>query len=328
MRSKLTPVLLLIAVILLAAFPFVGEKFYIQLIAKVMIMAIFAMSLDLLVGYTGLVSLGHAAFFGLAGYVLAKAAPQYAAANLWTTLALALVACAIFALLTGFLVLRTSGIYFIMVTLAFSQMLFFVFHDTPFGGGSDGMYIYAKPEMKIGETALLDLEDFKVLYWFTLGLMTLVYLFLRQVLDSNFGRALIGIKTNEHRLRALGFPTFRYKLASYMLSGTLAGLAGYIAALQFGFVNPEILSWHVSGSVLMMVILGGMGSLHGAVLGAFVFILLQEILSNQSWFGPIAKHWQLAMGIFVIIVALLLPQGLVGLGSTFRKKHKASGGHG
>jgi len=158
MRSKLTPVLLLIAVILLAAFPFVGEKFYIQLIAKVMIMAIFAMSLDLLVGYTGLVSLGHAAFFGLAGYVLAKAAPQYAAANLWTTLALALVACAIFALLTGFLVLRTSGIYFIMVTLAFSQMLFFVFHDTPFGGGSDGMYIYAKPEMKIGETALLDLE--------------------------------------------------------------------------------------------------------------------------------------------------------------------------
>ncbi len=328
MRSKLTPLLLLAAVLLLAAFPFVGEKFYIQLIAKVMIMAIFAMSLDLLVGYTGLVSLGHAAFFGLAGYVLAKAAPQYAAANLWTTLPLALAACAVFALLTGFLVLRTSGIYFIMVTLAFSQMLFFVFHDTPFGGGSDGIYIYAKPEIKIGGTALLDLEDFKVLYWFTLGLMTLVYLFLRQVLDSNFGRALIGIKTNEHRLRALGFSTFRYKLASYMLSGMLAGLAGYLAALQFGFVNPEILSWHVSGSVLMMVILGGMGSLHGAALGAFVFILLQEMLSNQSWFGPIAKHWQLAMGVFIIAVALLLPHGLVGLGSTLRNRRKETGGHG
>ncbi|MBI5921241.1 MAG: branched-chain amino acid ABC transporter permease [Betaproteobacteria bacterium] len=328
MRSKLTPVILFVAVLLLVAFPFVGEKFYIQLIAKVMIMAIFAMSLDLLVGYTGLVSLGHAAFFGLAGYVLAKAAPQYAAANFWTTLPLALGACAVFALFTGFLVLRTSGIYFIMVTLAFSQMLFFVFHDTPFGGGSDGIYIYAKPEIKIGETALLDLEDFKVLYWFTLGLMTLVYLFLHRVLDSNFGRALIGIKTNEHRLRALGFPTFRYKLASYMLSGTLAGLAGYLAALQFGFVNPEILSWHISGSVLMMVILGGMGSLHGAALGAFVFILLQEMLSNQSWFGPVAKHWQLAMGVFIIAVALLLPHGLVGLGSTLKNRRKRAGGHG
>ena len=325
MRSKLFGTLLLIAALAaLLVFPTLGEKFYIQLVTKVMIMAIFAMSLDLLVGYTGLVSLGHAAFFGLAGYVLAKAAPQYEAANLWTSLPLAMGACAAFAMATGFLVLRTSGVYFIMVTLAFAQMLFFLFHDTPFGGGSDGIYIYAKPEVKIGQTVLLNLEDYKVFYWFALGLLVGVYLLLRQILGSNFGRALIGIKTNEHRLRALGFATFRYKLASYTLSGALAGLAGYLAALQFGFVSPEILSWHISGSVLMMVILGGGGTLHGAALGAFVFILMQELLSNQAWFGPLAKHWQLAMGLFIIAVALLLPRGLVGLADARKSRSKAA----
>ena len=305
---------LLLALLLLAYFPMMGEDFYVQLVAKVMIMAIFAMSLDLLVGYTGLVSLGHAAFFGLAGYVLARFAPQYEAVSLWTSLPLALGACAVFAAVTGLLVLRTSGVYFIMVTLAFAQMLFFICHDTPLGGGSDGIYLYAKPMLKLGETVLLNLEDKQVFYWFVLGLMALVYLFLRRVLGSNFGHALVGIKTNEHRMRALGYSTFRYKLASYVLSGVLAGLAGYLAAMQFGFVNPEILSWHTSGGVLVMVILGGMGTLHGAALGAFVFILLQELLSNEAWFGPLAKHWQLALGLFIIAVALLLPRGLAGLG--------------
>ena len=329
MRFKATSLVLLTALLLLAAFPYVGEQYYVQLVSKVMIMAIFAMSLDLLVGYTGLVSLGHAAFFGLAGYVLAKAAPQYEAANLWTSLPLALAACAAFALLTGLLVLRTSGVYFIMVTLAFAQMLFFLFHDTSFGGGSDGIYIYVKPEIRLDWLGLegnpLNLENFNIFYEFVLAAMAAVYLFLRRVLDSNFGRALIGIKTNEQRLRALGFPTFRYKLASYMLSGTLAGLAGYLAAMQFGFVNPEILGWHTSGGALMMVILGGMGSLHGPALGAFVFILLQESLSNQAWFGAVAKHWQLAMGLFIIAVALLLPRGLVGLAGFFSRKPNGPG---
>ena len=313
MKQPRLALVLLAALLALALFPLVGEKFYVQLLTKVLIMAIFAMSLDLLVGYTGLVSLGHAAFFGLAGYVLARAAPQYDAPSLWTSLPLALAACAVFAAVTGLLVLRTSGVYFIMVTLAFAQMLFFVFHDTPLGGGSDGIYLYAKPELKVGDLALLNLEDSRVFYWFVLGAMTAVYLFLRRVLASNFGRALIGIKTNEHRMRALGYATFRYKLASYILSGTLAGLAGYLAAVQFGFVNPEILGWHTSGGVLVMVILGGMGTLHGAALGAFVFILLQEALSNEAWLGPLAKHWPLVLGLFIIGVALVLPRGLAGL---------------
>lgn len=304
---------LLACALLLAVFPLFGGTFYVQLFVKVMIMAIFAMSLDLLIGYTGLVSFGHAAYFGLAGYALALMGPQYEAANLWWTLPAAMAVCALFALLTGLLVLRTKGIFFIMVTLAFAQMLYFVFHDTKIGGGSDGIYIYNKPELKIGDFALANLDKTEHFYWLVLILMVAVYLLLARVLGSAFGRALVGIKVNEHRMQALGFPVFRYKLASYVLAGALGGLSGYLAAVQFGFVNPEILSWHQSGAVMMMVILGGMGTLYGPVLGAFAFVLLQEAFSNQAWFGAWAKHWQLAMGLFIILVALYLPRGLAGL---------------
>jgi branched-chain amino acid transport system permease protein len=226
-------------------------------------MAIFAMSLDLLVGYTGLVSFGHAAYFGLAGYALALMAPKYETVSLWWTLPASIGVCALFALVTGMLVLRTRGIYFIMVTLAFAQMLFFIFHDTKLGGGSDGVYIYAKPTMQWGETVLLNLEKLENFYWLVLVLAAGSYLLLRRILGSSFGRALLGIKVNEHRMRALGFPVFKYQLASFTLAGALGGLAGYMAAVQYGFVNPEILSWHQSGAVLMMVILGGMGTLYG-----------------------------------------------------------------
>ena len=318
-----TQIAFLAAALLLALFPFVGGTFYIQLIAKVMILAIFAMSLDLLIGYTGLVSFGHAAYFGLAGYALALMGPKYEAASLWWSLPAAMAVCALFALVTGLLVLRTRGIFFIMVTLAFAQMLYFVFHDTKIGGGSDGIYIYNKPELKIGDFAIANLDKTEHFYWLVLVLMLAVFLLLRRVLGSTFGRTLVGIKVNEHRMQALGFPVFRYKLASYVLAGALGGLAGYLAAVQFGFVNPEILSWHKSGQVMMMVILGGMGTLYGPVLGAFAFVLLQETLSNQAWFGPLAKHWQLAMGVFIILVAMVLPQGLAGLMQRFGRKPEA-----
>jgi branched-chain amino acid transport system permease protein len=320
MNSRLLNVLPWLVVGLLALFPLLESTFYMQLLTKVLIMAIFAMSLDLLVGYTGLVSFGHAAYFGLAGYALALMAPKYETVSLWWSLPAAIGVCALFALITGMLVLRTRGIYFIMVTLAFSQMLFFIFHDTKIGGGSDGIYIYAKPTIKLGDVELLNLEKLENFYWLALVLMAAIYFLLRRVLGSTFGRALVGIKVNEHRMRALGFPVFRYQLSSFVLSGALAGVAGYLAAVQYGFVNPEILSWHQSGAVLMMVILGGMGTLHGAVIGAFAFVLLQEVLSNQAWFGASAKHWQLAMGLFIMLVALYLPQGLAGLAHKFGRK--------
>jgi branched-chain amino acid transport system permease protein len=326
LNSRLAQYLPYLVVGLLALFPLVESTFYMQLLTKVLIRAIFAMSLDLLVGYTGLVSFGHAAYFGLAGYALALMAPKYEVVSLWWSLPAAVGVCALFALITGMLVLRTRGIYFIMVTLAFAQMLFFVFHDTKIGGGSDGIYIYARPVMKLGETSLVNLEKPENFYWLALIMMAGIYLLLRRVLGSTFGRALVGIKVNEHRMRALGFPVFRYQLASFTLSGALAGVAGYLAAAQYGFVNPEILSWHQSGAVLMMVILGGMGTLYGSVIGAFAFVILQEVLSNQAWFGPSAKHWQLAMGIFIMLVALYLPQGLAGLMQKFRSKPAAEVG--
>ena len=301
---------LILSALLLAVFPFIVETFYIQLGAKIMIMAIFAMSLDLLVGHTGLVSLGHAAYFGLAAYVLALISPKYEAASLWLTLPIAIVAVAAAAIIIGWLVVRTAGVYFIMATLAFAQMLYSVFHDTKLGGGSDGIYITVRPELTVAGIKPLDLENPIQFYYFVLLAMIGVYALLNQILHAPFGRALAGIKANESRMRSIGYPVFAYKLSAFVLAGTLAGLAGYLAACQFGFVNPEILAWHHSGTVLMMVILGGMGKLHGAVLGAFAYVLLQELLSAPALLGVYAKHWQLAMGSLIVFIVLTLPHGL------------------
>lgn len=308
-----TSVLLAAGALGLALVPLIGTPFYLQLFGKIMIMAIFAISLDLLVGYTGLVSLGHSAYFGLAGYAVALLSPEYEAANLLTTLPLAMLAAGGAALLIGLLVLRTSGVYFIMVTLAFAQMLYYLFHDTKLGGGSDGMYIYVKPELTIGGVQLLNLDKPLQFYYLIFGLMLGVYFALRMVLRSPFGHALVGIRANEHRMRSLGFQVFWYKLGAFVLAGMLAGLAGYLAACQFGYVSPEILSWHNSGNVLMMLLLGGMGNLYGAIVGAFSFVLIQELFSSEALFGAVAKHWQLAMGSFIVLIVLCLPNGLSGL---------------
>ena len=296
-----------IALALFPVFPFSGAAFYVDLLTKVMIMAVFALSLDLLVGYTGLVSFGHAAFFGIGAYTAALLSPKYEAASLWLTLPAAVLIAAFAAFVIGIFVLRTRGIYFIMVTLAFAQMIYFLFHDTKLGGGSDGIYLNFKPEVKIGGVSLFDLGNALHFYYFVLAVLVMVYFFLRLVLRSPFGRALVGIKANEQRMRSLGFPVFHYKLASFTLAGGLAGIAGYLAACQFGFVNPEIISWHQSGNVLLMVILGGLGNLYGAVAGAFAFVLMQE------FFSSLTKHWQLIMGAVIVFLVLFLPGGLASL---------------
>jgi branched-chain amino acid transport system permease protein len=318
------PVLIL-AVLLLAGFPLIGGTFYIQLGAKIIIMAIFAMSLDLLVGHTGLVSLGHAAYFGVAAYTLALTSPKYEAASLWLSLPVAIAAAAGAASIIGFLVVRTAGVYFIMATLAFAQMLYSLFHDTNLGGGSDGIYIYVRPEVSLAGIKPLDLENPVQFYYFVLITMLGVYAFLSQVLRAPFGRALAGIRANENRMRSIGYPVFGYKLGAFVLAGSLAGLAGYLTACQFGFVNPEILAWHQSGTVLMMVILGGMGRLHGAVLGAFAYVLLQEFFSASAIFGAYAKHWQLAMGSLIVLIVLVFPRGLGGfIDVAMRTTHKTA----
>jgi len=334
MSRRALAIILGIAVLAaLAALPAFAEKFYVQLFTKILIMAIFAMSLDLLVGYTGLVSFGHAAFFGAAGYILALLTPQYQAANLWLSLAVALAGSALLALAIGCLVLRTSGIYFIMVTLAFAQMLYYLFHDTKIAGGSDGIYIYVRPVAAIAGWQPFSLENFVHYYYLVLVLAVATFLLLSRVLSSLFGRVIVGIRVNEHRMRSLGFPPFRYKLACFVLSGTLAGLAGYLASVQFGVVNPDMLAWHLSGSALMMVILGGMGTLVGPALGAMAMLLLELAFQSLPAVGGInlGKHWQLLMGGFIVLTALALPHGLVGLLRTLaesgRRPARKEAGH-
>jgi branched-chain amino acid transport system permease protein len=312
-------VLVLAALVLV---PFVAEKFYVQFFAKIMIMAIFAMSLDLLLGYTGLVSFGHAAFYGAAGYVLALMSPQYQAANFWTSLPAAIAASALLALVIGIFVVRTHGIYFIMVTLAFAQMVYFVFHDTKLAGGNDGIYIDVRPVAKIGEWQPFNLDNFTHVYFLVLVLLVAVYLLLRVLLRSPFGRVIVGIRVNEQRMRSLGYPTFRYKLLCFVIAGGLAGIAGYLGAVQFGVVNPEMMGWHLSAAVMLMVILGGMGTLVGPIIGAAVWMLLELTFQSLPTVGTLnlGKHWQLWMGGFIVLAALLLPKGLIGLGSALLKR--------
>ena len=307
------PIALGVALALLALFPLAGAGFYTELVTKVMILAIFALSLDLLVGYTGLVSFGHAAFYGVGAYTLGLMAPKYEAASLWLTLPAAMLAAGMAALVVGVFVVRVKGIYFIMVTLAFAQMFYFVFHDTKFGRGSDGISMNFKPVAAIGGFTPFDLGNTTHVYYVVFVLLVAVFVFLRTVLRSPFGRALQGIRSNEHRMRSLGFPVYWYKLASFTLAGALAGLAGYLSALQFGFVNPELLSWHQSGNVLLMLILGGVGSLYGAVVGAFAFVALSEI------FQSLTRHWQLLLGGAIILLVIFLPGGLASVAGRFRR---------
>ncbi len=313
-RSKALFVALAFAA--LALLPLVAGNYGIDLVTKIMIYAVFALSLELLVGGTGLVCFGQAAFFGIGAYATVLLSPADAPGPVLWLLPACVLAAALYALAVGALSLRTKGVYFIMVTLAFAQMAYYVVHDTPLGGGTDGIYLNAKPV--IG--AWLDLGKPLSLYAFTLACLALVFGGLALLLRSRFGRALAGIRVNEQRMRASGFSTYPYKLAAFTVSGAIAGLAGFLFAVKDGLVNPELLSWHLSGAVLIMIILGGLGHLRGALIGAFAFALLQELFKSEAIFGAFAKHWLLGLGLTIIASVALLPRGLVGLPGQVRER--------
>jgi branched-chain amino acid transport system permease protein len=312
-------VLLGVAMLALLLFPLAGSDYYVQLLTRMMILAIFAMSLDLLQGVTGLVSLGHAAYFGLAGYALALLSPADAAPSLWWSLPLAASLSGLAALIIGFFVVRTHGIYFIMVTMAFAQMVFYLFFDNKVLGGSDGVYINFKPSLALGWGAHtwepVSLDSKLSFFYLTALLMMAIYALLRRLLWSPFGRALSGIRINEHRMRALGFSTFGYKLTAFTLAGALAGVAGYLWGAQTGYVNPELMGFHMSAHAVMMVILGGMGNFAGAIVGAFSFELVLNLFKDLPQVGSVnlGKHWQLWMGSFIVLIVLVAPRGLLGL---------------
>jgi branched-chain amino acid transport system permease protein len=305
------------AALVVAALPLVVSPYTQDLVVRIAVYAIFALSLELLVGATGLVSLGHAAFLGIGAYVTVLASGD-SGASLALLVPLAIGGAAAYAIVVGALSLRTRGVYFIMVTLAFAQMAYFVVHDTKVGGGSDGIFLYVKPTLAAGGTTLVDLGGRMTLYYAVLAALVATYAFIAMLLRSRFGHALAGIRVNEQRMRAAGFATTPYKLAAFVVAGALAGLAGLLLAVKDGAVNPELLSWQESGAVLLMLIFGGIGSLRGAVLGAIAFTLLKELFQSEALFGPIAQHWQLTLGLTIIAFVAALPRGLIGLGGQLR----------
>ncbi len=311
---KRVALIMLILTVLVAAFPLWGEavfgsqaNFMLEKLTLMLILALFAMSLDLLVGIVGLVSLGHALFFGLGAYTLALASPDFSPASMWWMLPLVMGVSACVGLVIGILVIRTKGIFFIMTTLAFGQMLYYFISTSQFAGGTDGVFIMFRPSLTVGERTLIDLDNPYSFFYFCLGTLLVGYFFLRWLTRSYFGQVLDGIHDNEHRMQALGYATGGYKLVAFVIAGMMAAIAGMLAAMQYGFANPAQLGWHTSGEVLMMLILGGMGTIFGPILGAFAYEILLYAYEHAT------THWPILMGLTIIIAVLVLPRGIAGL---------------
>jgi branched-chain amino acid transport system permease protein len=294
---------------LLACLPLVAPPYYVELGTTAVIAAMLAISLQLLVGCTGLVSLGHGAFYGLAAYTVYLITPANSSLGIWLTLPAAMLAAGLAALVVGALSLRTKGFFFLMVTLAFGQMIFFIFHDTKIGGGTDGAYL-AKPVLSAFgyELSLPRRQRPLAAYYAALTLLIAMYVGLAYLLRTLFGRVLEGIRVNEHRMQALGFNTYRYKLAAFVLAGMLAGVAGHMWAMHRGFVNPELVGWHRSAEALLMILLGGLTTLHGPIIGALCYVgLLREFASLI-----VPERTLLVEGLVILAIVLALPQGLTG----------------
>ena len=275
--------------------------FYTGLFARIMIFALAAVSLDLILGYGGLISFGHAAYLGIGAYAVGILS-HHGIGNGFVHFAVAFLAAALAALVIGLVSLRTTGVYFIMITLAFSQMVYFLGVSLNQYGGDDGLNISRHSNFG----GALDLDDPVVLYYFVFASL-LLFLFLgNRIVQSRFGVLLQGVRSNERRMIALGFPTFRYKLAAFVMAGAICGVAGALFANLTLFVSPSIMHWTRSGDIMMMVILGGIASLIGPVFGAAAYLILESVLSRLT------EHWQAVLGPLLILVVLFSKGGLLG----------------
>ncbi len=276
------------------------QPFYLTLVTRMLIFAIAALSLDLILGYGAMVSFGHAAYLGIGAYAVGILA-HYGVEAGWIQWSVALAASAIVAGVIGLVSLRTSGVYFIMITLAFAQMLYFLFISLKTYGGDDGLRINARSRF-----AILDLTSNVALYYVVLVLLVAFLFIGRRLIASRFGMVIRGARSNERRLRALGFPTVRYRLTAFVIAGTVCGLAGVLLANLTNFASPAYMHWTRSGELIVMVILGGMGTLVGPVLGAFALLTLEEGLSSYT------EHWQVVLGPILILIVLFARRGLYG----------------
>ena len=300
-------IFVLLALVAIAA-AFGPESYVLGLITRVMVFAIAAVAVDLLCGFGGLVTFGHAAFVGLGAYTVAICG-AHGITDMGITLPLALIVSAAFAYVTGTICLRTSGVYFIMITLAFGQMAYFIAGSLAPYGGDDGITLPAR-------STLFGLAVFgsdRALYYATLGFLLASYLLCRAVVYSRFGRVFRGARENPTRMATVGYDVFRFQRVGYVIAGALGGLAGFLLANATEFVSPAYMSWQRSGDFLIMVIFGGMGTLNGAILGAAAFLLTEE------WLSTITEHWKVIFGPLLVLVAVFAPGGLIGLATKLRR---------
>ncbi len=283
-----------------------AEGYLLSLVMRVMIFAIAAMSLDLILGYGALVSFGHAVFMGFGAYSVGILM-SHRITDFFVQLVVALGVSALFALITGAISLRTKGVYFIMITLAFGQMAYFFMISLGAYGGDDGLTLYSQSSI-FGHDLL---GRGYTLYYVIFAAMVGVYFLLRMIVGSRFGRVLRGTRENPVRMEAIGFHPYRYQLAAYVIAGTICGLSGFLLANQTEFVAPAFMTWQRSGELIVMVVLGGMGTLHGAIIGAAAFILLEEGLYR------ITEDWKLIFGPMLVLVALFARGGILGF---FRRR--------
>ena len=293
-------------VVMLALVPvyaaLIGNYFLMSLFTRIVILAMAAVSLNLIMGFGGMVSFGHAAYLGIGGYAIGILAKEGINSGFlqWP---LALAMSALFALAVGALSLRTRGVYFIMITLAFAQMIYYVAIGLDRYGGDDGLTIYKRSDFG----GLINLNNKVAFYYLCFAILLASIFLLSRMVNSRFGLALRGTRSNERRMRAIGFPTFRYKLVAFVISGALCGLAGALLADHTSFISPAIMHWTRSGDLIVMVVLGGLGSLFGPVIGAVIFLLLQEGLSR------VTEYPDLILGPILLLVAIYVHGGIGGL---------------
>ena len=295
-------------------FEWIGQPFYLDLLSRALIFAIAAISLNLILGFGGMVSLGHAAYIGIGAYCVGIPS-YYDFYNGWLHLALALSVGGIFALITGAISLRTKGVYFIMITMAFSQMVFFIFLSLEEYGADDGLVIYSRSEFP----AWLNMDGSAGLYYWIFGLLILSLLLIHRLVHSRFGRVIVGAKFNEQRMQALGFDTYRYRLACYVISAMLCSLAGMLLGNFSGFISPDMISWARSGELIFMVLIGGVGSLFGPLIGTLAFVTLEEFLS------AITVYWHLIFGLMLVALVLYGKGGIHGWMSLLDRKRDEHG---
>jgi branched-chain amino acid transport system permease protein len=291
--------------LVLACAPFIFEwanqPFYLDLLSRALILAIAAISLNLILGYGGMVSLGHAAYIGIGAYCVGIPS-YYDFYNGWLHLALALSVSAGFALVTGAISLRTKGVYFIMITMAFSQMAYFIFLSLEEYGADDGLVIYSRSEFP----EWLSMDSSTGLYYWIFAVLLLALFFTHRLVYSRFGRVIVGSKYNEQRMQALGFNTYRYRLACYVIAAMICSVAGMLLGNFTSFISPDMMGWTRSGELIFMVIIGGTATLFGPLVGTIAFVLLEEFLSS------ITIYWHLIFGVMLVLLVLFGKGGIHG----------------